>query len=273
MSELCFIVSDYYAEFAKSNRGVYTYTQFVSLLERKSPELNHKDFLIGQGMSEQTRVRLAARVRAVAPELRLIDDFPPLVDKQLVHKHKEENVIITRPVLVDHLKYSAQVVLNDQCAELRDHQTGQHIQGLVLMEAARQLVTASSDMILLKKGIKPGGALRALQGEYHHYAFPLRIDMECTFNKEPAFATTGVTVEAIVNHYQLNKLLSSLCFQMIFVDPKLMHYVELGKAEETLKNFRSIAARYRGAENGKVAKPASVSSPVDVIRFDRAVDL
>ncbi|MDP1217553.1 AfsA-related hotdog domain-containing protein, partial [Klebsiella pneumoniae] len=65
------------------------------------------------------------------------------------HKRKKANILITSPEKRDEDNYCARLILQDASELLCDHQTGQHIQGMVLIEAARQTIIATSEKFLL----------------------------------------------------------------------------------------------------------------------------
>lgn len=45
--------------------------------------------------------------------------------------------------------FESHLMLNDRCAEMSDHVTGQHLQGMILIEAARQMTLAVTEMYFI----------------------------------------------------------------------------------------------------------------------------
>lgn len=70
------------------------------------------------------------------------------------HKNKAENVLISEVSQIDVASYQCHLLIDDGCAEMADHVTGQHVQGMVLLEACRQMVNSVSERFLIKKTVR-----------------------------------------------------------------------------------------------------------------------
>ncbi|MFG1599005.1 AfsA-related hotdog domain-containing protein [Klebsiella quasipneumoniae] len=99
--------------------------------------------------------------------------------QRLVHKRKKANILITSPEQRDEDSYCARLILQDASELLCDHQTGQHIQGMVLIEAARQTIIATSEKFLLAEaGVAMAEkyfTLSSLQVAFSCFVFPLPV--------------------------------------------------------------------------------------------------
>lgn len=80
------------------------------------------------------RLHLGGRVRVV----RAVQP----VTCALVHKRQPANVLLGEVRQVGSVEFAAELSLNDENELLLDHQTGQHVQGMVVVEAARQMFLA-----------------------------------------------------------------------------------------------------------------------------------
>lgn len=63
----------------------------------------------------------------------------------MTHKRKLQNSIISSPEQLGTDLYEAALLLDERSELMGDHQTGQHIQGMVLVEAARQMFLAVTE--------------------------------------------------------------------------------------------------------------------------------
>jgi len=69
----------------------------------------------------------------------------PRASRLQTHKHHLHNAIISHPERLDDDHYQAELLLDERSELMNDHQTGQHIQGMILVEAARQMFLAVTE--------------------------------------------------------------------------------------------------------------------------------
>lgn len=90
------------------------------------------------------------------------------------HKHQVENTLISQPQRRSDHDYRLELLIDDKCELMRDHQTGQHLQGMLLLEAARQSFLAVSEAFFLPQdGPKFYFVIHEMTARYAHFAFPL----------------------------------------------------------------------------------------------------
>src|SRR3990167_2560616 len=70
-------------------------------------------------------------------------------EKKFTHKKLDFNTLISDPEKIDEKKYSSVLMIDERCAEISDHVTGKHIQLMVLIEAARQMVMAVTEKFFI----------------------------------------------------------------------------------------------------------------------------
>lgn len=109
----------------------------------------------GQGITpyEQRDIEETVSRRGLDGRLRLTNDNLEPAGRGVVHKHRSENVLLTnlccdveRELDTGHRDFTAQLCLHGHNELLLDHQTGEHVQGLVIVEAARQMFLAAFEL-------------------------------------------------------------------------------------------------------------------------------
>ncbi|HWW73047.1 MAG TPA: AfsA-related hotdog domain-containing protein [Duganella sp.] len=244
------VVGDHFKKFASDKQHVLT----VSELEREiwqgvAPEGDQ--IVIGQGVEHDRfvgLVNLMERRRKggvrVQNMTQILDQCDPLHQRS-VHKHKRENVLITRPVAQPDGTYVAQLSIRDSGELLNDHATGQHIQGIVLTEAGRQMLISTSEYHLLD-GDDCGSCyfvLNSLNTEFKQFAFPLPVTIVFRALSQARKPGRYLKVDCEISFYQNDLLVavvrSNYCaYSSQYIDEK----------ESALANTACGGQRQAGAE-------------------------
>ncbi|EPC4825020.1 hypothetical protein Q1B88_004351 [Salmonella enterica] len=182
------VVGEKFINFAKKNKNTLTVNEFERFVW--SGEIQHVNkIIIGQGVQLSDISRTITIIRRHYPEkIAVIINLQDIYyqhnkdHQKLVHKHKKENILITSPEKIDNNNYSAKLILQDSSELLCDHQTGQHIQGMVLIEAARQTIIATTEKYLLQEaGITISDkyfTLTSLNVSFSSFVFPLPVTVK-----------------------------------------------------------------------------------------------
>ena len=170
--ERIFIVGDKFKLFAE-NTHVMAVSELEAILDGDLIHPNLR-FQLGQGVSEEQVTRLLEKAaRLKKPWL---TDFakPAKAGRELAHKHQQQNSMISVPRRLSHDSFEVDVLLDERCAEMSDHITGQHIQGMVLTEAARQTFLAVSEAFYLQDETESSYfVINNMDVEYQRFVFPL----------------------------------------------------------------------------------------------------
>jgi hypothetical protein len=135
-----------------------TYSQLITHLNDKTnDEISQHPLVvvIGQGISDHKINLLNALIKNRSLE-NSVHVKRPITKMQrssghLTHKHKSANNMISTPELLGHGLYHSYLMLDDQCDEMSDHVTGQHLQGMLLIEAARQMTLAVTEKFYINE--------------------------------------------------------------------------------------------------------------------------
>jgi len=176
-----YIIGDAFTELHELN-NVHGFSQFLKMLDANTAKAG--TYVIAQGLDDERLTNLQAYLSSLGR----LDDFELIrkqgrrVDKALVHKVNGENVFITEPEEIEPDVYRAHLALDDRCAEMMDHTTGKHLQGNILIEAARQMFMATVEEHLMddkKKGVF-SYALNQMSVEFQNFVFPLEVGIQLT---------------------------------------------------------------------------------------------
>jgi hypothetical protein len=153
-----FIVGNKFREFSR-NDGVITIGEFAEMARTSTFDslAIGSRLVAGQGVREaelqaihdQARWALSARDIDIGPALRR----GARASRLQTHKHRIQNAIISHPIRVDEHNFEALLLLDERSELMTDHQTGQHIQGMILIEAARQLFLAVTEEYFIGQAV------------------------------------------------------------------------------------------------------------------------
>jgi hypothetical protein len=185
-----YVVGDKFKNFSENPKVIS-----ISALEILVNSINEKietseQYLIyvGQGISTERLKILDAKIAQANIEniIQLkTPEYYEKADSNLTHKHKIENIMISDPMRQDADHYISVLMLDDNCAEMSDHVTGQHIQGMVLVEAARQMTLAVTEKYFLDENSrrKIDFVTNHLETNFHNFVFPLDVKIDYEIKK------------------------------------------------------------------------------------------
>jgi hypothetical protein len=172
-----FIVSDRFEKFAE-NEHVISVSAAEALLAQDHGLDHNIRLQLGQGISASRVEQLLSL--AESQKKRWMLDFMRLdkAGRSHAHKHDPRNSMISMPRRVGPTTFALDVLLDEECAEMSDHMTGQHIQGMVLLEATRQAFLAVTEEFYLKDDPESSYfVINQMDTEYLHFVFPLPISI------------------------------------------------------------------------------------------------
>lgn len=178
-----YIVGDCFVNFSR-HANVLSVTKFRAL-DFSLDEVYSCEYVLGQGVS----LTELNSIKINQPSLYKLIKNPGVLHKasSISHKQKIENCHISHPEKISESEYLMDIAIDPECAELSDHITGEHINGIILIEAARQAGIAVVEEYFLSKTEKFYFILKKINTEFHNFLFPLPIKMQCqilSFNKK-----------------------------------------------------------------------------------------
>jgi len=158
------VIGERFAAFA-NGQEVLTYLQLLEAIQQSSFLSRANHIVVGQGVTPRVlaEIRIALERANLTGDVTVEEYISARIAAEEVHKHRWQNVLITRPVPVVPDTFLAHLVLDDDSADIADHVTGIHIPGMVLVEAARQACIALSNYVGDKVGFDNKSSLHILQ--------------------------------------------------------------------------------------------------------------
>ncbi len=143
---------------------------------------------LGQGLDEAAVATVVEAVERRGLDDRLLldpRDLPAPVPPGAVHKRDARNVLLADLVHDGADTFEASLRLHNDNELVLDHQSGPHLQGMILVEAARQLLLAVCELEYLRPW--PDWTfsilLTQLDTRFHRPVFPLPLRMQMTAHR------------------------------------------------------------------------------------------
>lgn len=140
------VVGDKFAAFGR-HPGVMTISELKALVDKgdRAALPPQARLVPGQGVRETDIQALLEASRGFAVDVSPLEQHPVRAGRIHTHKHFLHNSIIAAPARVNDALFETALLLDERSELMSDHQTGQHIQGMILIEASRQTLLAVTE--------------------------------------------------------------------------------------------------------------------------------
>ncbi|MGQ3892020.1 AfsA-related hotdog domain-containing protein [Legionella sp. CNM-4043-24] len=231
--------------------NVYTFDEFkqfyIDVVSAETKSIVY-EVRVGQGLSDRCINKVIQLLnRPEAKNIFLINSFLMNLSrgsKLETHKHFDKNIMITSPLL-DNDKYISYLHLDDAAAEMSDHITGQHIQGMVLIESARQMINAVAEKFLIPSHISSlkGFVLNRIESNFKQYVFPVEVKLCLEILNIKNGLNGDFKADAKLKVYQNN--IEMCCIEISFsvVDKKILSAIEHSMAEKSIYLNRECCSK------------------------------
>lgn len=245
LNQALLVVSDKFSNFA-IRKDIITISTLHNLLAENSIFLTKEKkitFIPGQGLNKETinfaLEKMKKHRNFINFDLTVWSIASEKASSAITHKHKEENILISDPLIVSKNEFLMDILIDDNCELMRDHQTGLHIQGILLLEASRQSYIAIYEKYLSKNTEKkPYFIFNNMKVEYNKFAFPIPAKIRAKIVDEK----TNKNENKIVMHIdviQCNSVSANLSLEMSIVDNTLISKIESKMARNAINEHMS----------------------------------
>lgn len=162
--------------------GVQTLSQVLRSAQAE-PDALPDAIIVGQGIGTFDLVALKTAIDECgrAPRPVVEAHMMTLATRSASHKCRPQNVLLANVTPSGELTSRADLRIENDNELLLDHQTGAHVQGMVVVEASRQMFLASTSALQLTAGLKePYFVIQTMSTEFHSFLFPLPATLRFT---------------------------------------------------------------------------------------------
>jgi hypothetical protein len=153
----------------------------------------------------------------------------------LTHKHAAEHVLIGPPRRVDHDSFMFDVVLTSVQDRLSDHVTGQHVSGMLLIEAGRQAAAVALETVHDDKSIDYAATWSALRASFQHFAFPLPMTIHAAVDSGDHARANRVDTRVAITIRQLDRIVAELEYEIPLTRMTLLKKLEQRAATRSIE--------------------------------------
>lgn len=178
------VVADRFARFARGDR-VFTMSGLLTFMTSGGPDVEGCHWIVhpGQGIDGTDRDLLEAAADKTGGVVGLVDPaaFGPVpVAPEVVHKHRQENVLLAGVHSPEATLCQAGLRIHRDNELVLDHHTGEHVQGIVIIEAMRQICIAQFETAVRPSLTSSGyaGVWKRIDLSFEDFLFPLPATVE-----------------------------------------------------------------------------------------------
>ncbi|SDN12809.1 AfsA-related hotdog domain-containing protein [Actinomyces ruminicola] len=245
-----YVVGDQFEQLSSESVQVVTLSQLLDAIRSKAHTV--PSFLVaGQGIDSfdimAVKDALSSHLRNRAQEVSIVGPSEPLVSREVGHKWRGRNVLLSKLRAVNQFTAVADLRVAGDNELLMDHQTGRHIQGMIAIEAARQMLLAATSILRLADEIKdPFYVLQQISTRFESFLFPLPATVRYESAEPDKSRTNSVGVKASILVEQSGEIVSVTDVEYIVFAGQRIAEIEHRKAEEALKRESQCVAGEEG---------------------------
>lgn len=243
--EVLIVIPQTFKKFSE-NPNMMSYDRLLSLLHRHdtpADELVGRRLIAGQGLDDMQ----VDHAWYVGTSRGLINEFAHwraarkerYADRALCHKHRPENILISVPEQQVDGAYTADLLLHERNELMLDHLTGQHIQGMVLTEACRQMFLAVTERYCLDDhpAVKYYFVINSMNARYQAFAFPLPAQIQYRVIDQQQPKPERISIHADMDVLQAGQVVAGMEVKFTVFDDAYITRRESKLAAEAVSNY------------------------------------
>lgn len=170
-----------------------------------------------------------------------IDRYHKKASRLHTHKFNNKNILISDPIQINENDYTAWLQIDDRCIDISDHLTGQHIQGMVLIEAARQMVNSVTEKYLIDRTEEKHRFIAdKIQSVFHSFVFPMESLLTLRVRKQKKGFGVNSAFEVGVLFQQFNRITTEINFNYSVLDENYISAKENDQKSAVLERFSNL---------------------------------
>jgi len=225
-----------------TNCDTISYTEAIRKL--KSHNFENNDFLIkGQGLLPFEEDQLINISNSINPNLIKFWIKQQPASTEITHKKRSENILISPPTLNSSSIYEADLIISSLNELIIDHVTGEHIQGMILIEACRQMFIAISNLAhkKYKNEIRSYVVFNQINTDFLYFAFPLPAKVFYKLNSiEEDDIKTNISAKLWILQNDITALETKVNYTLF--SPDFLRVKEIKKCNNVINNYKKQIA-------------------------------
>lgn len=194
--------------------------------------------IVGQGVgtADEDRIRAEIARRGLADRFTMRQRAPEPLPGALVHKRHQENVLLADLRRTAEDRFAARLTVGDTSELVLDHVSGWHISGMVINEAARQMILAVTETFYAQDHPRAGYRylLESWQTSFERFLFPLDATVHYTVDRFHRRRPDRLRFEVNVAVTQGDQRAASCRIAFTAMDAEVFRTIERRKADEVL---------------------------------------
>ena len=239
MKTLC-LVGNRFNAFSNEN-AIITVNELLAVINDIANQQHIREtirVIVGQGVSDADLQLLdSLLIEHQLAELVMIESAQgKRAASCLSHKHHSYNTLISDPEQLQDKRFMSYLMIDDACAEMSDHVTGQHIQGMVLVEAARQMTIAVTEKFFIADSHLVGFTTDKLETVFQRYVFPVPCLMDYEIKAHRSLGNNA-RFNVVVGFYQNDQLCTEVKYQFSTFDRAFLKQKESQLAADSYQEL------------------------------------
>jgi hypothetical protein len=240
------VVGDRFTGFSAQD-GVLTVSQFRRQLD-SGIAIGLAPALVkagqGVGTEEWRELRRQAERRGLGGHLVFCDRPERLARHAEVHKKVEANTLIADLEQTGDGWFTASLRVHNDNELLLDHQTGQHVQGMVAIEAARQMFLAVSERFYACRypDTKYYYVIESMNTDFENFLFPLGATVEFRTVEAEVDDPARLSFTADITIYQAGRRASHTSVVYSAFDSAVIELKEHKRARRAVEHETTVTA-------------------------------
>lgn len=240
------VVGDRFRDFAEAV-GAETFSAFSRSLDAGDLDAVQGSVRVvtGQGIGEFEASYLQDSIsrRKLDDKIVLVRNTGQLAPRQELHKAREDNVLVAGLTQVDDSTYEAALRLHDHNELLVDVQDRVHVQGMVAIEAARQMFLSVVEHYFTSRWPQQRYyiVLNSMNTMFSNFLFPVGATLRLRVDESDLSEPSRLTVRTTVEVEQAGRVAASVSIDAAAFAPGLLEEKELRRAKSAVAGTMDAA--------------------------------
>ncbi|WIY00206.1 AfsA-related hotdog domain-containing protein [Amycolatopsis mongoliensis] len=237
------VIADRFDRFARGDQ-VLTMTGLLALIDSLGPDTGDGQWVVhaGQGVDGTDRDLIEAATEKGCAPVRLADPDafrPPVARAGTVHKDRPQNVLLAgvHAPASGHCRADLRIHRDNEL--ILDHHTGEHVQGIVIVEAMRQICIAQFETAV-RPGLGPAGyagVWKRIDLSFQDFLFPLPATVESLIEESDLGREANLKFRATTAVRQHGRTVATAVIEYAMIAQGRIDALERRKADQATRAY------------------------------------